>query len=99
MDKTNINTTPNSFNDWDGEKQLGLEIIPSDESRRICGLRAGIFWLVVVLIVVIVAGGIGGSVGGAIALHQSSKSGAGHTRYALFKYQASREQNSDPLNE
>ncbi|KAK7978581.1 hypothetical protein PG988_006071 [Apiospora saccharicola] len=41
--------------------------IPDDRHRRILGLKAPVFWCLLVILVIIVAGGIGGGVGAGLA--------------------------------
>lgn len=46
---------------------------PGKSRRRICGLRARTFWIVLVIVVFVVAGGIGGGVGGALVIQSRDK--------------------------
>ena len=49
---------------------------PRKSKRRICGLRARTFWILLVIIVFAVAGGVGGGIGGTLVIQNRDKKAA-----------------------
>ncbi|OJD34902.1 uncharacterized protein BKCO1_2000043 [Diplodia corticola] len=51
---------PGWYREWEGREK-------ERERRRVCGLRPGVFWCVVLLLVLVLGGAVGGGVGGGLA--------------------------------